>query len=130
MDNIPSNCLCKVKIPFLIQLKRSLSSIEIKLKYLLRRLKMDFNKDKHIPALLNYNYVTFIRARGELLLKYFENFDEEEGYNWTEYMKMKDEDFCNSLGCGLEELRQLQKALPFSYEYDQFQGILIDLAED
>jgi hypothetical protein len=81
---------------------------------LLRRLKIDINKSSIVPAILNYNYVTFIRARGEILIKY----ELENKADWVELMKTKDEDFCRWAGCDLKELRNLQTGLAFTREYD------------
>ena len=101
-----------------------MSSIEVKLKYLLRRVRIDINNDYVIPAILNYNYGTFIRARGEILLKYK---PQEIGtYDWPSIMKMKDEEFCDYIGCALSELRTLQHDLPFSREYDNFDRVRIN----
>lgn len=78
-------------------------------------MKIDINKHEIIPAILNYNYGTFIRARGELLLKN----GKLSQADWVSLLKTKDEDFCTKIGCSLKELRDLQTALPYSDEYDQ-----------
>lgn len=85
---------------------------------------MDINKHECIPAILNYNYGTFIRARGEIILKYAKAANLA---NWAEIMQTKDEDFCKKFGCSLKELRDLQKALPYSDEYDQAVHIKIPI---
>jgi hypothetical protein len=75
---------------------------------------MDFATDRAFPNVLNFSYVGFIRARGELLLK-----NEKSGrLPWVDVLKLDDVEFCQKCGVAPSELERLQKELPETRELD------------
>ena len=86
----------------------------IKIKYLTRRGRIEFKKDKAFPAILEFQYVQFIRARGEIMLK-----NQTIGrLSWSNCILMNDQDFCDYYKVPLSTLVALQKQLVSTSELD------------
>ena len=87
----------------------------MKIKYLTRRGRIEFKRDKAFPALLQFQYVQFIRARGELMLK---NEGKVDRLSWANCILMNDEEFCEYYKAPLQDLLELQKAIVPTSELD------------
>ena len=94
---------------------RSLDSLRNKLKYLERRGRIEIGSDPAFPGILSFEYVKFIRARGEIMLKADEK---TKRLTWTQVMEFSDEQFCEHYKIPLEQLQKLQKSLGQSAELD------------
>lgn len=87
----------------------------MKIKYLTRRGRIEFKRDKAFPALLQFQYVQFIRARGEIMLK---NAGKVDRLSWANCIRMSDEEFCDYYKVPLQTLVALQKELSPTSELD------------
>ena len=79
-----------------------MASTKAKFDYLLRRTKTDINNDLSMPFLLHFNYGTFIRARGEILIA-----NDLLPVDWTKIMKMSDSEFCEYANVYPAKLKEL-----------------------
>ena len=87
------------KYPWLMT--KSVDSFKVKFRYLVLSHEIDFFKDSFAASLLNYDYSSFIKPRGEIMLK--------KQYNdWKKVMKMTDSEFCKEMGCTVQELDDLK----------------------
>lgn len=71
-------------------------------------------KDKAFPAILCFRYVTFIRARGEVMLKY----DAGQRPLWSKVLTMTDQEFCDHYQIPLSELEALKSEVEQTAEID------------
>lgn len=69
---------------------KSNGSLSLKLKYLSKRWKMNFNDSVEFPAILCFNYNETIRPRGELMIK-------NERFDFKDIVYLNDEAFCQKL---------------------------------
>jgi len=83
-------------------LVKSVGSINLKIRYLRQRMKIDVKNEPTFPALLNYSYASIIRPRGEILLK------QENPLPWAQVLNLTDEEFVAKTGSTLEELNRLK----------------------
>lgn len=70
--------------------------------------------DKAFPAILAFKYAEFLRARGELMLK----FPSTKRLPWAEIMRLTDEQFLAHFGASKEEFTALQKEVEQTPEID------------
>jgi len=89
-------------------LMKSYGSLDIKLRYLTKRFGLNLLKEEAFPCILNYNYYHFIRARGEIMLKFNEKDDEnkKEKINWIDVLEMSDLEFCQNVDFSINELNE------------------------
>lgn len=76
---------------------------------------MEIKSDPAFPGILSFQYVRFIRARGEIMLKADERV---KRLTWSEVMRLSDEEFCQHYSVQIDQLRKLQSSLGQSAELD------------
>jgi hypothetical protein len=70
--------------------------------------------DKAFPAILCFRYVTFIRARGEIMLKY----DAAKRPSWTQVIAMTDQEICDLYEISISELEAVKTEVEQTAEID------------
>jgi len=97
------------RYPWLVT--KSVNSFKVKIKYLNRFYNLNMIDSPFAVTLLNYKYESFIKPRGDLMLK-------KEYNDWQKVMKLTDEKFCKEIGCTLQELNNLKTAESDKKEID------------
>lgn len=103
---------------------KSVENWKLKIKYLKKRFKYDVKKELSFPEIIKYDYISFIRARGEVadLQK------KTNSFKWEEVLYLSDEEFCKKVGVEIETLEAKKKEVSnngdFLYEISKIKSVL------